>query len=94
VGIHQFQRPISFIAAGTSTSRTSVASRKTAAARPKPIALKGTSRPAAKAAKTVTMISAAEVMVRAVPSRPCATACSLDPVLSYSSFMRDMRKTS
>ena len=60
--------------------RTIVASMNTAAASPKPISLNGTRRLVENAAKTVTMISAAEVMARALDSRPCATASSFDPV--------------
>ena len=93
-GIHQFQRPTSRITAGTRMVLTRVASISTATARPNPISLNGTSRPAAKAANTVTMTSAAEVMVRAVLSRPRATASWLSPVRRYSSRIRLSRNTS
>ena len=48
----------------------------------------------AKLPNTMTMMSAAAVMTRAVALRPSATARPLSPVRSYSSLMRESRKTS
>jgi hypothetical protein len=60
--------------AGTSTSRTSVASRAIAVPRPTPISLtEGTPVPA-NTAKTATMISAALEIVAALRLRPWAIA--------------------
>ena len=52
-----------------------VASMRRAVATPKPICWNMTSWPAAKPAKTATMISAAPVMIRAVEAAP-ATVCA------------------
>ena len=71
-----------------------VASRAIAVARPSPIIFTSGSAPRTKPPKTATMISAAEVIVRAVPARPRTTASSLSPVRTYSSRIRDRRKTS
>jgi hypothetical protein len=87
-------RPSSRIVAGTATTRTTVASMRTAAARPNPIALKASSRLPVKAANTTTMISAADVTVRPVRSSPRVTARALEPVRSHSSRIRVIRKTS
>ena len=79
-GSHQFHWPISSIAAGTSTSRTSVASSAIATDRPRPISLiDGTPVPA-NTANTATMISAALEIVRALAARPWATAVRVSPV--------------
>ena len=59
--------------AGTSTMRTSVASSNTATARPMPNILPLTSSPRTKAPKTLIMISAADVITRAVLDRPVTT---------------------
>ena len=64
--------------AGTSTSRTTVASRKIAVASPTPIILIAGSLPRMKPEKTATMISAV-VMVRPVPVIPAMTARVLSP---------------
>ena len=78
-GIHQFQEPISFIAAGTRISRTRVASRAIAIAQPRPSSLIEGTPVRTKTAKTEVMISAAEEIVRALEERPSATARSLSP---------------
>ena len=44
--------------------------------------------------KTNTMMAAAAVMTRAVAARPSATDVWRSPVRSYSSLMRERRKTS
>jgi hypothetical protein len=80
--------------AGTATTRTTVASISTAAANPNPMALNASRRLPVNAAKTTTMINAAEVTVRPVRSRPRVTACSFEPVRSHSSRIRVIRKTS
>ena len=79
-GSHQFQSPISSIVAGTSTSRTSVASSAIATARPTPISLICGTPVRAKMPKTTTMISAALVITFALACRPSATARRLSPV--------------
>ena len=78
---------------GTRIERTIVASMNTATASPKPICCSGTSRPAANAVNTATMMIAAPVMIPAVVRSPYATASVLSPVLSYSSRIRLSRKT-
>ncbi len=80
--------------AGTSTRRTTVASMNTASARPSPNSLTMRSSSNRNEPNTTTMIAAAAVMTRAVAASPSATARAESPVLSYSSRMRDSRKTS
>jgi len=80
--------------AGASTTRMIVASTITAAASPIPIILTMTSSIEAKLRKTVDMIAAAAVMTRPVPPRPVRTARCGSPVVTYSSSMADIRKTS
>ncbi len=46
------------------------------------------------AAKTLTMISAAQVMTRAVISSACATLARASPVRAHASWMRESRKIS
>ena len=60
--------------AGTSTSRTTVASMNTANARPKPTSFSTRRSESTKLPNTQIMIAAAAVMSRAVLARPCATA--------------------
>ena len=86
--------PSSAIVAGTSTSRTTVASIAMAVARPMPIILMATAGSSAKPRNTATMISAAEVMTRAVEDRPATTEPLLSPVRRYSSRTRLSRNTS
>jgi hypothetical protein len=62
------------MSAGTSTIRTTVASRKIAVAIPTPSSLRKISSLTARARKTATMIVAAAVIARAVFARPSATA--------------------
>ena len=69
-GIHQFQRPSRRIVAGTSSARTTVASRATAIAIPIPSALISTMSANANEAATTTTISAAEVTIRPLRSSP------------------------
>ncbi len=80
--------------AGTSTMRTTVASMSTAVARPRPNILIMGSSPSTKAANTLIMMSAAEVMTRAVAEMPSITASVLSRRCRYSSRTRDSRKTS
>ena len=80
--------------AGTSTSRTIVASRAIAVASPIPIILIATPGSSAKPMNTATMISAAEVMTRAVEDRPATTEALLSPVRRNSSRTRLSRNTS
>ena len=75
-------RPSSVITAGTSRQRTSVASTATATPMPTPNCLTVGSPLMMKAKKTLTMISAAEVMTRPVWATPSMTACVLSRVRS------------
>src|SRR3972149_873925 len=81
-GRYQFQRPSSFIDAGTRTERMIVASMSTAAPRPKPVCCSITRSPIANPPNTATMISAAPVISRPVDRNPKATASVLSPVWS------------
>ena len=69
-GRYQFQSPSSSMAAGTMIVRTTVASMRTATARPKPICWNMTSSPLAMPPKTQTMMAAAPVMMPAVRPTP------------------------
>ena len=80
--------PSSFIAAGSSTARTSVASMRIAAARPTPIILNSTELSVAKIANTATITIAALVTTPAVERMPCATASSVDSPRSTASRIR------
>ena len=71
-----------------------VASRRTAIAMPTPMLLMVMMSARAKAAKTLTMISAAPVMTPAVFARPSATEAVLSPVRRYASWIRDRSRTS
>jgi hypothetical protein len=79
-GSHQFQRPMISMVAGTSTSRTIVASSAIATDRPRPISLIDGVPVIANTAKTATMIAAALVIVRALADSPSATARRVSPV--------------
>ena len=74
--------PSSVITAGTSRQRTIVASTATATPMPTPNCLTVGSPLMTKAKKTLTMISAAEVMTRPVCATPSMTAWRLSPVRS------------
>ena len=74
--------------------RTTVASTRIAVASPRPNSLIVVASPRMKLPNTVTMISAAAVITRAVDASPSATASALSPVRSYSSRMRESRNTS
>src|SRR3954468_18532839 len=93
-GSHQFRSPSSDIVAGTSTSRMTVASRKTATARPSPIILTTGSLDSVKARKTLTMMAAAAVMTRAVAVNPRTTLPRLSPPSRHSSRNLESRNTS
>lgn len=75
-------------------SRTTVASRNTAVARPSPTILVNGDGFATNARKTPVMMSAAEVMTRPVAVIPRATDATVSPVFRYSSRMRESRNTS
>ena len=79
--------------AGTSSSRTIVASISTARASMKPICLISRIRVNMKDAKTTTMMLAAAVMTRAVWVMPSRTARRLSAVRSHSSRMRESMNT-
>ena len=93
-GSHQFAVPISFIVAGTNTIRMMVASTKIAVASPSPIILVTGSSLNTNPRNTEIMMSAADVMTRAVLAMPWMTAASLSPVRRYSSRTRESRNTS
>src|SRR6266542_2594528 len=76
-GRYQFRSPSSFIVAGRSTARTSVASIRIAAASPTPNCLKNSSERAAKIEKTATMTIAALATTPAVDLIPSAMASSM-----------------
>ena len=80
--------------AGTSTTRTMLASMATATARPSPISLRARRSESTKVPKTMTMINAAAVISRAVTARPALTAWALSWVASYSSLTDERRNTS
>jgi len=87
--------PSSSIVAGTRTIRTSVASTRTAVARPRPNSF--STRIGSlmmKDPNTQTMIAAAAVITRAVAASPSGTAVALSPVRRNSSRMRESRNTS
>ena len=80
--------------AGRSTVRMSVASRKTATARPRPSSRMMTRRSVMNTAKTTTMIAAALVTVPAVTVMPRATASRVFAPRSTNSLTRERMKTS
>ncbi len=80
--------------AGTSMTRTMVASTMSATIMPTPISLMNVMPDAENAPTTMTSSSAALVITPPVRCRPLATAAVLSPVTSYRSLIRDSRKTS
>jgi hypothetical protein len=80
--------PSSFIAAGSSTARTMVASISTAVARPTPNCFSITTDSVAKIEKTKTITIAALVTTPAVVLIPNATASSVFMPRSYASLIR------
>ena len=93
-GAHQFQRPSSFIVAGTSSARTTVASMSSATSMPMPIIFMNTMPDRPNAPITTASSSAALVMIRPVFWTPVATARSLSSVRSHCSRTRESRNTS
>ena len=93
-GSHQFQRPNSDTAAGTSRALSTIASNRIPAANP--VASIFTSVPGLDASdmNARNRISAALVTSRPVRPMPRMTACSVEPVASYSSRMRARMNTS
>ena len=87
-GRYQFQSPSSFIVAGSSTPRTSVASSRTATARPMPISFMSRIGMSANTANAPTITSAALVTTPAVVMIPWATASSVFIPRSYASRTR------
>ncbi len=87
-------RPSRRIVAGTSSARTTVASTRIAITVATPISLMNVMPEVANAPTTTVISSAALVMIRPVCCSPAATAAVLSPVRSYSSRIRDIRKTS
>ena len=80
--------------AGTSIMRMTVASTNTAAARPRPIIFTVGSSTSKMLRQTLSMITAADVMTRAVDARPPTTLARLSPVATHCSRTRDSRNTS
>ena len=80
-GSHQLYPRSTAINAGTRTHRTSVASRMTPSASARPSCLRPVTEPARKPQNAAAMISAADVTIRPVRSRPVATAYALSPGL-------------
>jgi hypothetical protein len=93
-GIHQFQAPINRMEAGTTTSRTTVASMAIATAMPSPSCSTGRMPAKEKAPNTTTMGRAAPEISGAVRARPRATLPTSSPVRRWSSRTRLNRKTS
>src|SRR3990170_5188037 len=85
-GSHQLARPISRIAADTSTRRIRVAAQAMAIAMPVPVSFGGSVPARAKDPNTATMAMAALLIGRAVRSSAQATLPSLSPVSSYRSL--------
>ena len=82
------------ITAGTSSNRTTVASRKIAVAIPTPMTFRITSGLGTNATNTAIMMAAAAVITRAVPAKPSVTARWLSPVRTHASRIRLTRNTS
>ena len=80
--------------AGTSSTRTMVASTISATIMPTPISLMNVMPDAENAPITITSSSAALVITPPVRCSPPATAAVLSPVTSYRSRIRDSRNTS
>ena len=87
-------RPSRCMTAGTSSSRTTVASMRIAEAMPTPMTLRTTSGLGMKAANTATMIAAAAVMTRPVPARPssdrAAVVAGAQPGLAHPADQEDL----
>ena len=92
-GSHQLDLPRSTIVAGTRRQRTIVASTAIATASPTPNCFTVGSPFRMKLEKTATMISAADVMTRALDARPWTTAVRLSPVFFHTSLIRETRNT-
>jgi hypothetical protein len=88
-GWYQILEPAIAMTAGTSVSRTRNASRKTPAAKLKPIALIVGSSVNMNATKMENMMSAAAVTTRAESPVPRCTARRASPLLVYSSLIRE-----
>ena len=87
-GSHQLRSPSSFIAAGSSTPRTTVASISIAPARPTRICLNSIIDSVPKIENTSTITTAALVITPAVDLIPWAIASSVLQPLSTASRMR------
>ncbi len=87
-GRYQFHSPSSFIAAGSSTPRTSVASIRIAAARPTPNCFMSMNWSVAKIPNTPTITIAAAVTTLAVDLMPWLTASSVGSPRSTASLIR------
>jgi hypothetical protein len=94
VGRAQARDPKSCITAGANSIRTKKASTNTPIARANAMGLMLGSPSGTKAAKTASMITAAAVTTRELPTKPSAIARCASFVRVNSSFMRAMRNTS
>ena len=92
-GAHQFHRPSSVIAAGSSTARTNVASISTAAASPTPICLNSGALSVAKIANTATMTDRRAGHRAGRADDPCRTASRVGIPRMASSRIRLTTKT-
>src|SRR6185437_11252081 len=93
-GIHQEAGPNRYMTAGTSSSRTIVASMRMLDARPTDSCLITTWEEVTKERNTAIMISAAQLITRPVLSRPMATARWWSRRAFQASWTRDSRNTS
>ncbi len=93
-GMLQARSPRSASTAGTSVMRTMNASTKTPTASPSAITLMLGSPSGTKAANTANMMSAAAVTTFALPTNPRRIAVCASAPCTYSSRMRETRKTS
>ena len=91
-GIHQFALPNRTITDGTSRQRTIVASTAIATARPTPNCFTVGSPLRMKLANTLTMISAAEVITRALVASPRITDSRLSSVSVKCSWIRETQE--
>lgn len=92
-GSDQARRPSSAVIAGTMVIRTTKASKRTAAARPRPIDLVIDSSLKTNPENTAITMTAAAVTTRAPCRNPATTASSGAAPCTYSSRMRVTRKT-
>src|SRR6266511_2057790 len=93
-GAHQLALPARRMNAGTSSARIRVASTTIASALPIPNSFRKVTCEVAKAMNTIASSAARVVTMRPLRSRPVATDEIVSPLRSYSSLIRESRKTS